>query len=273
MDPQLERRPSQNDFSEAPNGWDSTVGKAGLGKTGRVINKLVSDNESLKRDIKIERLRAEEAKQAARLLEDKLERIVSDYESRLLEANVTKTLLARKERQVESLQSAVDQERKRAREAYERELIWKEEMEKVRTESLKKVDEATNYAALMEGRYNAISSHWRDQGEEVKQAVGKMKAEIDDLLEERRKDDDRIGTLRDLCDQQDGNIKELREQKEAIAAQFERYKAEQEAALKDIKTRAAQREEEQEQMVRESKEVLGKLKWALKVKETVEWAQ
>ena len=110
------------------NGWDATVGKAGLGKTGRVINKLVSDNESLKRDIQIERLRAEESKQAARLLEDKLERIVSEYESRLLEANVTKTLLARKERQVESLQSTVELERRRAVTAGERERTWKEEI-------------------------------------------------------------------------------------------------------------------------------------------------
>ncbi|KAK4451693.1 hypothetical protein QBC34DRAFT_400508 [Podospora aff. communis PSN243] len=264
---------SHNDLSESQHGWDSTVGKAGLGKTGRVINRLVSDNEALKRDIKIERLRAEESKQTARLLEDKLERIVSDYESRLLEANVTKTLLARKERQVESLQSSVELEKKRAVDARERERIWKEEMEKVRTESLRKVDEATNYAALVEGRYNAISSHWKDQGEEVKRTVTNMKTEITELLEERRKDDDRIGTLRDLCDQQDGNIRELQAQKEEIAAQFERYKAEQEAALREIKEKAAQREREQEAMLRESKEVLDKLKWALSVKEKIEWAQ
>jgi len=270
---------SMNDLSltateaHLSNGWDSTVGKAGLGKTGRVINRLVSDNEALKRDIQIERLRAEESKQAARLLEDKLERIVSDYESRLLEANVTKTLLARKERQVETLQSSVELERKRAVDAGERERIWKEEMEKVRAESKRKIDDATNYAALMEGRYNAISSHWRDQGDEVKKSVAKMKTEIANLLEERRKDDDRIGTLQDLCGQQDGNIRDLRQQKDDIAAQFERYKAEQEEALRGIKTLADQRERQQEQTLKEAKEVLDKLRWALNVKERVEWAQ
>lgn len=255
------------------NGWDSTVGKAGLGKTGRVINRLVSDNEALKRDIQIERLRAEESKQAARLLEDKLERIASEYESRLLEANVTKALLARKERQVETLQAAVGLEKKRAVDAGERERTWKDEMERARAEAKRQVEDATNYAALVEGRYNAISSHWRDQGAEVERSVGKMRAEISGLLEERRKDDDRISTLRDLCDQQDGNIRELQQQKDEIAAQFERYKAEQEAALSAIKTNAAQREEEQERTLRESKEVLDKLRWALNVKDKVDWAQ
>lgn len=233
----------------------------------------MSDNEALKRDIQIERLRAEESKQTARLLEDKLERTISDYESRLLEANVTKTLLARKERQVESLQSTVELERKRALMAGERERTWKEEMEKSRAEAKKQVEEATNHAALMEGRYNAISSHWRDQGEEVKRSMTKMRAEVADLLEQRKKDDDRIETLRELCDQQDGNIRELRQQKDDIAAQFERYKAEQEEALRAIKRKAKEREEEQERTLREAKDVLDRLKWALNVKETVEWAQ
>lgn len=257
----------------ASNGWDSTIGKAGLGKTGRVINKLVSDNEALKRDIQIERLRAEESKQTARLLEDKMDRIVSEYEGRLLEATVTKTLLSRKERQVESLQLAVELERKKAVDACEREHIWKDELEKVRADAKRQVEEATNYAALMEGRYNVISSHWRDQGDEVGKAVAKMKGEIADLLDERKKDDDRIGTLRDLCDQQDGNIRDLRRQKDEIAAHFERYKAEQEEALRSIKSKAAQREEEQERILQESKEVLDKLRWALNVKENVKWAQ
>ncbi|KAK1755193.1 hypothetical protein QBC47DRAFT_383025 [Echria macrotheca] len=255
------------------NGWDSTVGKAGLGKTGRVINRLVSDNEALKRDIHIERLRAEESKQAVKVLEDKLEQTISHYESRLLEANVNKALLVRKERQVETLQASVELERKRAADAREREQMWKDEMEKVRAEAARKTDEATNYAALMEGRYNAISSHWRDQGEEVKKAMGEMKARIGQLLEERRRDDDRIETLRELCDQQDGNIRELREQKERIAAQFERYKEEQEGSLREIKTKAREREEEQERTLAESKAVLDKLRWALNVKDKVEWAQ
>ncbi|KAK0617950.1 hypothetical protein B0T17DRAFT_495192 [Bombardia bombarda] len=257
----------------ANGGWDSTVGKAGLGKTGRVINRLVSDNEALKRDIQIERLRAEESKQTARLLEDKLDRVVSEYESRLLEANVTKSLLARKERQVESLQGTVELERKRAQDAGQRERTWKDEMEKIRGEAKQQVEEATNYAALMEGRYNAISSHWRDQGEEVRRVVGKMEKEAVSLRDDRRKDDDRINTLQDLCRQQDGNIRELTRQKDEIAVQFERYKEAQEEALREIKSKAALREEEQTRMLKEAKEVLDKLKWMMKVKENVGWAQ
>ncbi|KAH6898510.1 hypothetical protein B0T10DRAFT_111718 [Thelonectria olida] len=263
-----------SDGGEGADGhWDSTIGKAGLGKTGRVINKLVSDNDALKRDLKIERLRAEESKQSAKLLEDKMERMVSDYESRLLEANVTKTLLARKERQVETLSANVELEKRKTLNAQEREKSWRDEMEKVRVESKGQVDEATSYAQLMEGRYNAISSHWRDQGEEVKRAATKLKTEIDHLANERRQDDDKIQTLRELCDQQDGNIKQLQQEKDDIARMFEEYKKAQEQSLKDIKIDAKRREDEQERLLEQARETLGNLKWALKVKENVKGAQ
>ncbi|KAI2621215.1 hypothetical protein GGR54DRAFT_600585 [Hypoxylon sp. NC1633] len=252
--------------------WDGAVGKAGLGKTGRVINRLVSDNEALKRDIQIERLKAEEAKQAARLVEDKMERMVGDYESRLLEANVTKTLLSRKERQVEHLQSSVEMEKKRTAEAQERERIWREEMEKGRRDTKVQVEEANTHAALMESRYNTITSHWKDQGDEVKRTMTGLNGRIKTLLEERRTDDEKISVLRDLCDQQDGNIRDLQRQKEEIAQQFEDYKREQEQALKDIKKMAREREEEQERTLEEAKQVLGQLKWALNVKQNVKGA-
>ncbi|KAJ0121704.1 hypothetical protein J7T55_008871 [Diaporthe amygdali] len=254
-------------------GFDSAVGKAALGKTGRVMNKLISENEALKRDLRIEKLNSEESRREAKLLQDKMERMVADYESRLLEANVTKTLLARKERQVEGLQGAVELEKKRTTDAQSRERTWKEEMEKMRDETTRKVEDATSHAALMEGRYNAISSHWKDQGEEVKRATTKMGKEVASLVAERKKDDEKITTLRDLCDQQDGNIKDLLQQKDALARQFEAYKKEQEALLQNIKANASKTEEDQQRMLLEAKETLDKLKWALNIKENVKWAK
>ncbi|OAA67558.1 hypothetical protein ISF_03734 [Cordyceps fumosorosea ARSEF 2679] len=260
--------------TDAENGqWDSTIGKAGLGKTGRVINKLVSDNDALKREIQIERLRAEEAKQAAKLIEDKMERMVGEYEGRLLEANVTKTLLARKERQVESLTAAVGVERGKAAAAADAERTWKEAMQQERADAKTQVEQAAAHAQLMEGRYNAISSHWREQGDQVARAVAKMRAEIAEIVDARRLDDDRIQTLRDLCEQQDANIRALRREKEEIARVFEAYKRTQDDDLRDIRTNAKKREDEQERMLAEAREALDKLKWALNVKNNVKGAQ
>ncbi|KAF4124085.1 Conserved hypothetical, protein [Geosmithia morbida] len=253
--------------------WDSTIGKAGLGKTGRVINKLVSDNDALKRDIKIERLRAEESKLAAKLVEDKMERIVSDYESRLLEASVTKTLLARKERQVESLQAALELEKNRAEAAIERERSWRRELERTQRDTTAQVEEATAHSQLMEGRYNAISSHWRSQGDEVNRAIAEHRQEIYTLVRERQDDDAKIQTLRDLCDQQDNNIKLILQEKEEIARKFAQYKQTQDDDLRHIRSNAAETEAEQQKLLDDAREALHKLRWALNVKQNVKGAQ
>jgi chromosome segregation ATPase len=274
VEPSVQDSSMMSDGAEsAENQWDSTVGKAGLGKTGRVINKLVSDNDALKRDLQIERLRADESKQAAKLVEDKMERMINEYESKLLEANVTKTLLSRKERQVENLTATVDMEKKKAQAALEREKSWRDELEKTRKDSTIQVEEATTLAQLMEGRYNAISSHWKDQGMEVDKAVAKMRKDIQAIVAERKDDDNKIQTLRDLCDQQDINIKELLREKEEIAQKFEEYKQAQDDDLRAIKTNARGRQEEQERLLQESRDALDKLRWALNVKKNVEGAQ
>ncbi|KAH8885078.1 hypothetical protein GQ53DRAFT_366982 [Thozetella sp. PMI_491] len=248
-------------------------GDAARGKTGRMLDKLIAEKEALLRDYKYEKTKAEELRQGARLLADKNKLLEEEKEKNNLEKDLMEARLARKERQVETLQGSIMLEKARAVEAGERERTWRAEMERIRSGAKREVEEASTHAALMEGRYNAISSHWKDQGDEVKRAMAKMKIQVTTLLEERRKDDDRIGTLRDLCDQQDGNIRDLQKQKDSISIQFEKYKAEQDAALHDIKTKAREREEEQERTLRETKEVLDKLKWALNVNNNVKGAE
>jgi chromosome segregation ATPase len=244
-----------------PGGWDSTIGKAGLGKTGRVINKLVDENETLKREIKLERLRAEEARQAAKLIEDKMERTVAEYESRLLEANVARTLLARKERQLEELTANVERQRQRADAAADRERGWRDELEKVRSTAAQQVEEATTRAELMEGRYNVLSAQWGTHDATIQ----KLRDEIKAVRDERARDDERIGTLHDLCDQQDTNIRNLAAEKDRIGDQFEAYKRAQEDGLRSIKDKARAQEEAQERLLEETREALHKLKWALQV--------
>lgn len=119
------------------------------------------------------------------------------------------------------------------------------------------------HAALMEGRVNAMSSHWKDQGAEVDRTVKKMNKRVGEILEQRRIDDNRMNMLQGLCDQQAEQLTTLQAEKEAIERKFEEYKLEQERMLKDIKAAAISQTEENEAKVQETQEVLGQLKWAL----------
>jgi hypothetical protein len=260
-------------LASSPQQWSSAVGKANLGKSGRVIERLMGENDMLKRDIQLERFRAEEARQALKLQEDRMEAITTDYEARLHEAAINKTLLKRKERQVADLKAQVETEKHRADTAVDRERGWREAMQNMEQETKRKVEEATNYSLLMEGRYKALSSHWKEQGEVVEKTVDKMSVEIAALLDERRKDCDRLDALDKLTASQKEALVNLEDEKKRLADQFKAYQEAQENLLKSIKSRAQEQEKANGETLRESQRVLGELKWALGVKKNVKGAQ
>lgn len=253
--------------------WSAAVGKANLGKSGRVIERLMGENDMLKRDLNIERLRAEESNQAAKMAEAKMETLTNDYETRLHDAAVNKTLLKRRERQVADYKAQVDVEKQKTAAAVDSEREWRDEMERLRAECKDKVGEAQLHAALMEGRNKSMTSHWDDQGAEVDRSVAKMSKRISEIILERKKDDGKINMLNSLCEQQAEQLRLLELEKDGINAAFEAYKKQQEDMLKNIKTKAAAQEKENEEILKESKRVLGELRWALGVKKNVKGAQ
>ena len=266
--------PATDEASESPQTpqWSAAVGKANLGKSGRVIERLMGENDMLKRDLNIERLRAEESNQAAKMAEAKMQATESEYETRLHEATVNKTLLKRRERQVADYKAQVESEKQRTAAAIESEREWRDVMEKCKEECKQKVDEAQLYAALMEGRNKAMTSHWSDQGAEVDRSVAKLGKKINSIIGERKKDDEKINMLKSLCNQQAEQLRQLELEKEGISAAFEAYKKQQEDMLKNIKTKATTQEKENEEILRESRRVLGELRWALGVRKNVKGA-
>ncbi|KAM3074829.1 mother-specific HO expression [Clarireedia jacksonii] len=257
----------------SPNGqWSSAIGKANLGKSGRVIERLTKENDMLKRDVKIERLRAEDAIEQARLAEGKVSQANEEWERRLRDATMNSSLLKRKERQVTDLKEKVDSEKQRADKAIENERFWKAEMQRVERECKEKVEEAQIRADLFEGRNNAMASHWKDQGADVDRTVAKLGKEIEAIVKERRADDEKISMLQQLCEQQAEQLRGLQKEKDDIASCFENYKREQEESLASIKDMARKQEKANEETLTETQNVLGELKWALNVKNNVKGA-
>lgn len=253
--------------------WSATVGKTNQGRSGRVIDGLTSDNDKLRRELTLERLQKEEAKQAVQMAEGRLEQQRAEFESSLHDAQVNKTLLKRRERQFMELKAQIDAEKKRADDAVEREEGWRRAMEEIQEECKIEVEKHKTFAALMEGRNKTMENHWKTQESQLARGVERIGQEIADINLERTRDDERMNMLQSLCDQQKEQLQTLEKQKAAINDAFEAYKGEQDAGLKDIKAKLAAQELANEETVAESKKVLAELKWALNVKKNVRDAQ
>jgi hypothetical protein len=233
----------------------------------------MGENDMLKRDLNIERLRAEESNRAAKIAEAKMEALISEYETRLHDVTVNKTLLKRRERQVADYEAQVESEKQRTAAAIESEREWRDAMKKCKLECRERTDEAQLYAALMEGRNTVMTSHWADQSAEVDRSVVKLGERINRIIQERKKDDTKINILKSLCDQQAEQLQRLELEKQGINDAFEAYKKQQEDMLKDIKTKAGAQEKDNEEILKESRRVLGELKWAVGIKKIVKGAQ
>jgi hypothetical protein len=255
-----------NNSSESPQQWSSAVGKANLGKSGRVIDRLMSENDMLKRDLQIAKYKVEESKQDVKMAEGKMEALNNDLEARIHACKMSEALVKRRDRQIADLKTQVDGEKQKAAAAVESERYWRNAMEKVEAEAKQKVDEAKNYALLVDGRYNSLASHWQQEGARVEESVKKMRAEISDLNQHRMEDMKKAGLLQDLLDEKSEQVSRLENNKSSMSALLDAYKAEQENLLRDIKAKTKEQEAANERLLEETRRTLGELKWALAVK-------
>lgn len=260
--------------------FNAAIGKANLGKSGRVIERLQGENDMLKREIKIERIKADDARKEVKVVEEKLDTTIEDYEKRIHDAVVNKTLLKRRDRQLADLTAQVDGERARADAAVERERLWREELERTQQESKTKVEEsnakaeeAQMYAMLMEARNQTLEDHWKHKDDDIAELVVKLDAEIESLVLERRNDDVKIQKLQSLCDQQDEQLKVTEKYNRAIWEQFEAYKMEKEEGLREVKEKLKAQERKNEQMIEEGQALLSQVRFALVLQENSKPAQ
>jgi chromosome segregation ATPase len=249
--------------------FNAAVGRANAGKSGRVIDKLMGENDMLKRDLKVAQLNTDECRQATRMAEEKMEAMASDYEAKLHQANVTTSMLKRRERQIEDLKGQLEGEKRKAQAAQQSEGYWKRELDETLSTTRERVQIAEQLAMLMEARVLTMSNHWKEQGAEVNRTVSRLGKEIKCLVDDRRNDDIQIQRLNSVCEQQNEQLKKLVKEKEAIQQHFDDYKTFQEESLTKIKADTAMMEARNIEITKTATETLGELRWALAVKENM----
>lgn len=220
----------------------------------------------LKRELNLEKLKSEENRNAVKMVEARMDAQTNDYESRLHDAAVTKTLLKRRERQVIELKEQVDVEKTRAETAVDNAKMWREAMEQMQIDCQEKIAEATNKTMLFEGSYNTLQGHWKDKEAAYSAMVARHRAEIKAHREQIIKKGEAYQKLHDMCDQLSHDREELQTDNARLKQAQVKYKETQEAALASIKGNAAHQEMLYESKLKEAMEVIGEMRWVMNVK-------
>ncbi|KAI9782100.1 MAG: hypothetical protein M1839_005446 [Geoglossum umbratile] len=268
LSPGASSNDASSDNVQSPQ-WSSAVGRATTGKSGRVIERLMAENDRLRRELKLETLRREEEQKRGEMARGKMESLQSINDNLVHQANVDKASLARRERKIEDLKADIESERKRRVEAESGLKQIQRESDATIQELKSNLVSETEKARKNSSQYDVLASSWKQLDDGYRRKAGAFREELRQLKVEKDEDRAKLARLEIVVEQQRQEVEKMRVTKERIEKQYEHYIGEAEVSTRDMREKAIRNERENEEALEETKRVLGELRYLLNLKKFV----
>jgi hypothetical protein len=241
-----------------------------LGKSGQFIERLQSENASLRRELNFEKAAREEAQKGMTALKGAQNKVREDNERlQLLQATSDRTT-ERKNRKIEELQAALEAETQRRKTAEAQQQQMATALEQKHQETSQIIAEALTAQKYAEAQEAALRDGMQRLQTRYGQQVLHIRKDLLALITERQEDQSKMKSLdasmqsqRVLLLAQDETIASM----QATMMQYEEERKElfsmleQQAA--DFRSRAEERDAKGEAMVKELVDTRDKMKWVM----------
>ena len=212
--------PSPAESSDlSPSQWSSAVGPAAnSGKSGRVIERLMAENDRLKRDLELQILRAAEMEKQLQNFRPQLESLRAENEVLAHARGVDSNLLTRRDRKVEELKVEAKSRGERAEKAEGMLRGLRTEVDEVREGARRSVGEAAEREKCAVVKAEILEQSHKQLSAEYRARYQRMQKDFDYLREEREQDRQRMAKLDVVYEQmRQENEKRGRVQSELLA--------------------------------------------------------
>ncbi|KAF8467720.1 hypothetical protein BDZ91DRAFT_762531 [Kalaharituber pfeilii] len=250
-------------------GQTGSLGRSTTGKSGRVIERLMAENDRLRRELKVETTaRAEERKAREAILQSR-DSLQSTNAILVHQTNIDKRSLEKKDRKIEELKNERDTERA-LRAIAERDLrqVQSEgdaELQRLRQELVM----ASTLREKAVSQYEALAAGWKRLDETYRTKVEEMRRKLDDMINERAKDQALLKRLDITVEQQRQEVEKMRAAKAKVTQRFEECMELAEAGLKDIRARSEKVEAEADRTLAEAGQALDEMRYVMNIKRNV----
>ncbi|KAI9677900.1 MAG: hypothetical protein M1829_002397 [Trizodia sp. TS-e1964] len=252
--------------------WSSAVGRATTGKSGRVIERLMAENDRLRRELKLETLRREEEQKRGETTRSRIDSLQQQNDNLVHQANMDKATLLRRERKAEELKADLEAE-------VEKRKLVEDQLKSIMSETeqaigclRREVIEERDRAKKASSQYDVISSSWRQLDDGYRRRMERLKVDLAQLRTERQEDQCKLVRLEVTMEQQQQETSKMRVAKDAIEREFLAYKRESENGTRDMRERAERNEQANEKALQETKKVLGEMRYIISVGQNVKGA-
>lgn len=243
----------------------NSLSRITTGKSGRVIERLMAENDRLKRDLKTQTTAREEERKEKEAIRSSRDSLQSTNENLIHQTNVDKTSLARKDRKIEELKAEKDRESARRMEADSslNELVRQSDV-KVQ-ELMTTLSHETSERKKAGNQYEVLLQSWKHLDEGYRTRVDRLRAELDALQAERERDHQLLKRLDVTIEQQRQEVDKLRVAKNRIAEKYEKTMTDAERGILEIREKAEATEKDTDETLADAKETLGRLRHVMAV--------
>ncbi len=248
------------------NAWSAAIGRAATGKSGRVIEKLMGENDRLQREkrlaiVKLEEevKRGESARLALEGLQVSNQTLSSIHES-------DNTQMTKKDKKIELLRADLQSEKLRREKAEKETRESRREREEVVEELRRIAAEDREEARRSTAQYEILASSWKTLEDRYERQTQKLKTDLYGLRTELDSDKRKMTELEIVIEQLTHELTKVAQVKDKLLTGFQAYKKEQESGLQEIQERAERNNSANEELHEQISGVLGQMKHVVNVK-------
>ncbi|MCJ1449800.1 hypothetical protein MMC28_000128 [Mycoblastus sanguinarius] len=249
--------------------WSSAVGRATTGKSGRVIEKLMGDNDRLSREKKLATVKLDEEVKRSESARSALETLQISNANLLSMHETDKGFLSKKDRRIEELRSDLEAERLRREKAEKETRESRREREEAVEKLRRDAAEDREQARRSNSQYEVLSRSWKCLEEQYERQTQKLKADLKCLRTEIDNDQQKLARLEVIMEQLRQEGEKSRRAKEKLSSDFQAYKVEQEVGVRGIKERAEKNNAANNRTFKQMESLLGEMRYVLNVKKNV----
>jgi len=246
--------------------WSAAVGRATMGKSGRVIEKLQGDNDRLQREKKLATVKLEEEVKRGESARSALESLQVSNENLITIHESDKNFLTKKDRRIEELRADLETEKSRREKAEKATRESRRERDDMVDQLRREAAEDKELAKSSNSQYETLSKSWKSLEDGYERQMFKLKNDLQALRREVDEDQRKLVHLEVIMEQLQKEADRTRKAKEQLSADFENYKAEQEAGIREMRQKAEQNDDTYNRTLKQMENMLGQMRYIVNVK-------
>ena len=257
-------RPDVPSPSDDGGQWSSAIGHATTaGKSGRVIERLMKENDRLKREFELQTLRSQELERSLQTIRPQLEHVRNENDTLKHAKSIDETLLTRRDRKIEELKQELLNERSRREASEATARRYEHENEEVQETSRREVQRAQDegkrasaHATILEQSHRQLKSEYGQRLEILRKDFAAMQAKW-------TADQEKFARLELVSEQMRTELEQARTLQSEMQESYQKYRDATEAWKNGLQGMATEENDRSRKLSQDMETVTRQMKWVM----------